>query len=484
MANELEPKPRSLWDLMGRPSAVPLVEVPSLPASSNREEENQPGRRVEPETSATSPGKGLWALMGVKSPVAPEQAPKEPSVAEQDDPSAIPPPAWFRGKTEAKTDLEPHSEEEPLSVHDPGDAFGEVPIPTQIPEPPPPMNAVPNPLAIDIAPPVRKAKPSPFAAKKKEPSRGAFWSVVVGALALPMTLFAAMPEIWARFPATVLGLGALVLGVMAYSEIQRSKGRRSGAGLAMTGMALGTVAMFLGPLAVAPWSQRQSAAGTRATTERHLKSIGSGLGQYHLQNSQFPPGATYRAEESGERTAMHSWMTELLPYLDAHSTYREIRREEVWSDPVNKSPLSKSVPAFLAGGVAETHNSSGYALSHFAGVGGQVTTSDGQVVNVGIFDGGSKVAKSDISDELTNTLIAGEIADGFRPWGEPGNWRTLSEGLNRGTGSFGNAAGTGAMFLRADGSVSFLSNQISPDVLKRLSTRDADDDALIPKKYR
>jgi hypothetical protein len=32
--------------------------------------------------------------------------------------------------------------------------------------------------------------------------------------------------------------------------------------------------------------------------------------------------------------------------------------------------------------------------------------------------------------------------------------------------------------------VSFLSNQIAPDVLKRLSTRDGEDNGLIPKKYR
>jgi hypothetical protein len=109
---------------------------------------------------------------------------------------------------------------------------------------------------------------------------------------------------------------------------------------------------------------------------------------------------------------------------------------------------------------------------------------DGQTVNLGIFDGGAKVSRADFSDGLSQTLIAGEIPEGYRPWGEPGNWRTVGEGLNRGTSSFGNTEKTGALFLRADGSVSFLSNQIDPDVLKRLSTRDGKDNGLIPKKYR
>lgn len=418
--------------------------------------------------------RSLWEVMGVEAPLAEEEQPPAP------------PPAWFRGKAEVK----PAEEPAPPPDLGPAELYGEVRIPQDVPAreespaPPPREEAGPSPFVIDPAPRRPQAKPSPFLVQKKEPSRGAMLSLIVGVLALPMTLFAAWPEIWTRIPATVLGLGALVLGLISYNEIGRSRGRQSGAGLAMTAMILGTIAMFLGPLVVAPWSERQSTAGAQRTTVRHLESLGMALGEYHQQNGHFPAGGTYRLEESGERTGLHSWMTDLLPYLDAQSTYQEIRREEAWSEAINKSPMSKSIPAFLAGGVEQTHNSNGYALSHFAGVGGQLATSDGRTASVGIFDGGAHISRDDISDGLSQTLIAGEIPGEYRPWGEPGNWRTLGEGLNRGTGSFGNAEGTGAMFLRADGSVSFLSNQIAPDVLKRLSTRDGDDNGLIPKKYR
>src|SRR5690606_22486227 len=96
----------------------------------------------------------------------------------------------------------------------------------------------------------------------------------------------------------------------------------------------------------------------------------------------------------------------------------------------------------------------------------------------------SNVRQSDITDGLSQTLVAGEIPDGYRPWGEPGNWRIIGEGLNRETGSFGNAQRTGAMFLKADGSVQFFANSVSPDVLRRLSTRDGEDNRMIPEKYR
>ncbi len=478
MASELEPKPKSLWELMRQSPQVPLAEVPPAPPSAKTDE---PAEAEDQESTEPSKGKGLWALMGVKAPPVPDSVPALPDedFQEVEQPLA-PPPAWFHGKAEADSS----EESEPPPVLEQGDVYGEVPIPKELPAPPPQVAAEPTPFVINPLEPRQLSRPSAFVVQKKEPSRGAFLSLLVGVLALPMTLLSAMPEIWTRIPAAIVGLGALVIGLISYSEIQRSRGRQSGKGLAMTGMTLGTIAMFLGPLVVAPWSEGQTVAGSRRTTQQHLKTLGAALGEYHNQNGHFPAGGTYRVQESGERTALHSWMTQLLPHLDGQSIYQEIRREEAWSEPVNKSPMSKSVPAFLAGGVAETHSSSGYAVSHFAGIGGQVTTTDGNTANVGIFDGGAHVSRSDISDGLSQTLIAGEIPTGYRPWGEPGNWRTLEDGLNRGSTSFGNANGTGAMFLRADGSVGFISNQISGDVLKRLSTRDGEDNRLIPENYR
>ena len=108
----------------------------------------------------------------------------------------------------------------------------------------------------------------------------------------------------------------------------------------------------------------------------------------------------------------------------------------------------------------------------------------GAMANVGIFNRSSQVTQQDISDGMSQTLVAGEIPEGYRPWGEPGNWREIRAGLNQDNTSFGNAQRTGAMFLKADGSVQFLSNQVSLEILKSLSTRDGDDNRLIPERYR
>ncbi len=240
-------------------------------------------------------------------------------------------------------------------------------------------------------------------------------------------------------------------------------------------MILGTLAMFLGPLVIAPWSAKQRKASGREVTQSHLKDIGRGLNEYHQQFHEYPAGSTYLVEESGNEIALHSWMTELLPYIGQQAAYRQIDRSKPWDGGSNKAPLTKEVPAYLAGGVQEKYNTRGYALAHFSGVGGQMTIDGGSVANVGIFDRSSQVRQSDILDGLSQTLVAGEIAQNYRPWGEPGNWRTVGEGLNRDSTSFGNAQRTGALFLHADGSVKFYSNTVSADVLKRLSTRDGED---------
>jgi len=199
-----------------------------------------------------------------------------------------------------------------------------------------------------------------------------------------------------------------------------------------------------------------------------------------------PAPGGWRTDEEVVRLVVEAVraLADLGRHLDAQDVYHDIRREDPWNASSNKPPLTQSVRAFLAGGVETTHNSQGYGVSHFAGLGGREKVNSGRMANVGIFERNSQVTDNDIRDGKSQTLIAGEIPENYRPWGEPGNWRTVGDGLNRSSTSFGNAKGTGAMFLKADGSVQFLSNQVSADVLKRLSTRDGEDNRLIPEKYR
>jgi hypothetical protein len=83
---------------------------------------------------------------------------------------------------------------------------------------------------------------------------------------------------------------------------------------------------------------------------------------------------------------------------------------------------------------------------------------------------------SDIPDGLSNTILAGEIAEGFQPWGHPLNWRDPVIGLDV-PGGFGSPHRSGVIqLLMADGSVHTVSADVHPAVLRALATPAGEED--------
>jgi hypothetical protein len=157
----------------------------------------------------------------------------------------------------------------------------------------------------------------------------------------------------------------------------------------------------------------------------------------------------------------HGWQTRLLPFLDEQDLYGRINLESPWNDPVNAPAMREQVKVYLSQPSAEVQDNDGFGLSHYAG-------------NVRIL--GSDVAWKfkDITDGLSNTLIAGEAAGNFKAWGYPANSRDPALGINQTPDGFGapwGKGGTGeAIFTFADGSVRVIKEDIDPVTLKALST--------------
>jgi hypothetical protein len=173
---------------------------------------------------------------------------------------------------------------------------------------------------------------------------------------------------------------------------------------------------------------------------------------YHDGNKSFPAGATY--SESGK--PLHSWPTQLLPFLN-YST--EIRTELPWNHPENVATFQSPIPEFYNPTLhyAEQFDGDGFALIHYAG-------------NIKVLNAGSKITFSDVRDGLSNTILLGEVNGNFQPWGKPGNWRDPAAGINTPDGFGGAEASGGAQFLMVDCSVRFISRDVDPQVLKALST--------------
>ncbi|TWU14753.1 hypothetical protein CA54_36220 [Symmachiella macrocystis] len=306
-------------------------------------------------------------------------------------------------------------------------------------------------------------------------SRKAKTSLWLGGLAIGLSAFAVYPGMWTKLPALSAGFIALFSGFLAADEIRTSRGRLLGMNQALLGMALSITGMFLGPLLA--WAIGDLAAfqSHQQVTETRLETIGTAIDRFYDRQRQFPAGGTFLEQPGAKDRPMHGWMTALLPYMGYEQLHKKINPSLPFDDAVNATALRTQVPEFLVAGVEQTTSINQYAAAHFAGVGGQEKDANGDTVHFGVFDKNSTVFRQDVSDGLSNTLMAGQIPGNYPAWGEPSNWRRISQGLNRDQRGFGSPGGGDVLFLMADGSVRSLAADTDPRVLHSMSTRDGTD---------
>ena len=182
----------------------------------------------------------------------------------------------------------------------------------------------------------------------------------------------------------------------------------------------------------------------------------------------FPPGAI--ADKAGRE--YHGWQAPLLPYVEQMAVYKQVDFNVPWDDPKNRVPMQTQVASYLSPGITEIKDAAGYALTHYAG-------------NSYLFRKNRAFRFSEITDGTVNTILAGEAAGNFQPWGHPENCRDPGNGISAGPDSFGRphfppVAG----FVMCDGSVRFLSRNIDPAVLKALATPAGGEAVELPGRRR
>lgn len=468
-----EPR-RSLWEVMGHSgneadgeSTDNLQSAPDEEAAAKTEEDGESTDQAVASSDAERP-KGLWALMQTET--ADESATTDAVPAEETAPELEEDEAGAYSDSsvsESEADWADVSDEDygedelddspVLSDDDEEDGW-------DVDDPHTDLDTVAD--LIPESPPEERDRKERFPLNK-----GALFAGIASCVLAGLTL---LPGFVVKLPATLVGILALMLGYQAIGNSRRDQERSGPPVSAVVGMTLGLSGIFAGPMYLNQFGESLRSQSTQEVVEQRLGMVSTSLDQYGLEQGHYPAGGVFGPGEDGLEVARESWMTALLPYMGYLDLHDMIDHNVAWDSEVNAEALRHTIPEFLVPNVDHKPTGRGFATAHFAGVGGQIQTVQG-LLPTGIFAKNSEVSPNAITDGKSQTIIVGEIARALPAWGDPENWRNVDSGLNKRLSSFGNAAGTGAYFLFADGSVKFLSNRTSQRVLESLATRNASD---------
>lgn len=197
-------------------------------------------------------------------------------------------------------------------------------------------------------------------------------------------------------------------------------------------------------------------------SRNHLKQIGFAILDYHDDFKSFPPAMTVDADGR----PLHGLPALLLPYLGEAEQKLAARIDDSQSfeSTANRPLMDTPIEWFLHPAVEARQNTSDF---HYA-------------FNSHLFPRDRRMTFREISDGLSRTILAGEIADGIRPWYTPHHTRDPGLGLNAGPLTFGSPMlesqyYRGVQFVAADGAVHTISDKIDRDVLRALATPAGDE---------
>jgi prepilin-type processing-associated H-X9-DG protein len=216
----------------------------------------------------------------------------------------------------------------------------------------------------------------------------------------------------------------------------------------------------------------QSRKGVESTSAMNLWDLGRDFAAYdqYKQRLGFPKGGTF----TNDGRMLHGWATQLAQYQGVNG-YLFLRRStdfnKPWNAPENQETFKDFHPLLLNPELrgAPFRDADGYALSHYA-------------ANCRVIGGNYAATYAQMGEHRSRTILVGEVNANFKPWGHPCNWRDPAKGINRSPDGFGGVPGSGgAHFLMADGSVVFISENTSLDVLRALASPNAEDKGDVAK---
>jgi len=264
------------------------------------------------------------------------------------------------------------------------------------------------------------------------------------------------------FCSIVLAIPALILGLMGLSDIKKSEGRLTGSGMATTGIVLSIalpmfqliILILIGLLLPAIQAAREAAR--RASSSMNLKHVVLATHTYHDSMQQLPLAA------DDSRGAPMSWRTQLLPYVEQNHLYDQYDPSQPWDSDVNRPVSDRKVMIYQSPNARSDSNEANYLA----------------VVGPGTaFEGNQRQSFSSLKAPSQTIFFVEANEDRAVPWAEPKDLNYDPADPLAGLGKM-----RPGLFIAAfgDGAVQSIDNDIDPDVLRAMMSRDAADNGRIP----
>jgi prepilin-type processing-associated H-X9-DG protein len=239
------------------------------------------------------------------------------------------------------------------------------------------------------------------------------------------------------------------------------------------------VVLSAGLTAVAIASVRAAAA--RITCAHNLKQIGASINEYGNQNDKLPPAMPNPDLRPEQRL---SWIVAIVPYVEANFFYTRMDRAKGWEAEENRFAALMRLrylecPSFPQGAPVSTLVPTDYV--GVAGIGADAAALPKGDSRAGLFGYDRHVSLKDIAGRASFLLLVAETGRVEGAWtaaGPPTVRGLVADGspyLGRG-GQFGGLHWHGTNVLMADGSVRFLGDDTSADVLESMAVLRAEEE--------
>jgi hypothetical protein len=255
----------------------------------------------------------------------------------------------------------------------------------------------------------------------------------------------------------VVALPAVVVGILAWVDVGRSKGTRQGRGKAVLGIAAAGLAVAVTGVVI-PGIRTKAA---KLQSENNLKEMCIAMHEYHgSYYDSLPPAVfTQPVDPFGKIPPPYSWRVALLPYFrfekDAEKLYNQYHFDEPWDSPNNQKLLSE-MPHFYASPGKNPANAKGLTYYQVL-VGPRTAFERNQKIT---FAGLNKLNKMD-------TILIVEAAEPV-PWTKP---EDIPYDPDQAVPQLGGLFPDGFHVVFADGTVKWVRRTKDPEALRALIHR-------------